>query len=67
MSSLTRCNHCLVNSLASRAARTGKFLKIVNSDYQLGGKDIHIVGHREVPGKENWVAWVMSLPTTCQC
>lgn len=67
MSSLTRCNHCLVNDYACAAARAGKFLKIVDSDYQLGGKDIHIVGHREVPSQNTWCAWVMSLPTKCCC
>jgi len=67
MGSLTKCNHCTVNALASRAARQGKFLKLVKSNYALGGHEVHICGHREVPCQDTWCAWVMNLPTRCCC
>lgn len=67
MSSLTQCNHCLLIDLGMEAAREGKFLKVAKSKHIMGGHEVHIVGYGEEPTKDNWRAWCMEIPTSCQC
>lgn len=67
MSWLTKCNYCGFRDVGSRAAQEGKFVKKVKSDFMMGGWDIHVVGLKEEPSQDNWVAWMMAIPRSCEC
>ena len=67
MSSLTQCNFCTLSDIGARAAEQGKFVKMVESKFKLGGHDAHAVDFGEEPSKDNWRGWFWKITTRCVC
>ncbi len=64
---LSQCNFCTLRDLGAGAARQGKFIQMVGSNFKLGGHDAHAVDFGEEPNKDNWVGWFMKVTTKCAC
>lgn len=67
MGEFTQCNYCSFEQLKKRAKRDGKVVTVKRSTFELGGSEVYVHKKGEVLSKQNWVAWMMLIPTQCEC
>jgi hypothetical protein len=62
------CNYCSMKRLQQRAKKEGRVLKIIPSDFELGGKEVYLLPTKGTkPTRRYWVAWMMAIPKQCAC
>jgi hypothetical protein len=66
---MSTCNHCSYSRIEEDAKKKGKrVIRIPSKNMQqLGGYEIHILGHGEKASAKNWVAWMMEITDRCAC
>ena len=66
-SAMSQCNFCTLSDIGARAAEQGKFVRMVKSNWEMGGQDAHVIDFNEEPSKDNWVGWFMKVTRRCAC